>query len=47
LGVRVIVLDAPDSWAQLLEGEGIIAKFVPIDFADVDNVFRNCLQVRI
>jgi hypothetical protein len=39
------VLDAGDSWAQLLEGEGVIAKFVPIDFSDVEHVYENCLKV--
>jgi hypothetical protein len=39
------VLDAPDSWAQLMEGEGVISKFVPIDFSDAENVFDHCLEV--
>lgn len=46
LGVKAIVLDAPDSWAQLMEGEGVISKFVPIDFSDAENVFDHCLEVR-
>lgn len=45
LGVKSIVLDAPDSWARLLEQEGQIAKFVPIDFNDADTVFDQCLAV--
>ncbi|GFR47370.1 hypothetical protein Agub_g9079 [Astrephomene gubernaculifera] len=44
LGVRSVVLDGPDSWVQLLEKEGIIEKFVPIDFTDVETVFDRCLQ---
>ena len=31
------------SWAQLLEGEGVISKFVPIDFSDADTVLDQCL----
>lgn len=46
LGVHAIVLDGPDSWAQLLEQEGLISKFVPIDFSDAEHVFDHCLQVR-
>jgi carnosine synthase len=45
LGVKCVVLDAPDSWAQLMEGEGVISKFVPIDFSDAENVFDHCLEV--
>ncbi len=30
----------------MLEKEGIISKFVPIDFADADTVFDRCLEVR-
>lgn len=45
LGVKAVVLDAPDSWAQLMEKEGIISKFIPIDFADAEHAFDNCLKV--
>lgn len=45
LGVKALVLDAPDSWAQLMEGEGVISKFIPIDFADAEHAFDNCLKV--
>ncbi|EFJ50268.1 hypothetical protein VOLCADRAFT_89214 [Volvox carteri f. nagariensis] len=44
LGLRTVVLDGPDSWVRLLEKDGIIEKFVPIDFTDVDTVFDRCLQ---
>jgi hypothetical protein len=43
LGVRTIILDASDSWAQLLVEEGVAEKFVPIDFAESDTVFEQCL----
>jgi hypothetical protein len=39
------VIDAADSWAQLMEGEGVISKFVPIDFSDAEHVFDHCLEV--
>lgn len=42
LGVKAIVLDGPDSWAQLMQREGVIAKFCPIDFSDAEHVFENC-----
>ncbi len=35
------------SWVQLLEGEGIISKFVPIDFNDPESVFDQCLAVSV
>ncbi|GIL64485.1 hypothetical protein Vafri_18388 [Volvox africanus] len=44
LGVRTVVLDGPDSWIQLLEKEGVVEKFVPVDFTDVDTVYDRCLQ---
>ncbi|KAG2443559.1 hypothetical protein HXX76_001911 [Chlamydomonas incerta] len=44
LGVRSVVLDGPDSWVQLLVKEGVIEKFVPIDFSDVDTVYDRCLK---
>lgn len=34
------------SWVQMLEKEGKIAKFVPIDFNDAETVFDQCLKVR-
>lgn len=44
LGVKAIVLDAADSWAQLMEPEGVISSFVPIDFSDAEHVFDHCLE---
>ncbi|MEW5318059.1 MAG: hypothetical protein WDW38_009312 [Sanguina aurantia] len=43
LGVRTVVLDGPDSWVQLLVEQGIVEKFVPIDFSDADTVYDRCL----
>jgi carnosine synthase len=45
--VKALVLDAPDSWAQLMEREGVISKFIPIDFADAEHAFDNCLKVTL
>mmetsp|Transcript_24803 Transcript_24803/g.63947 ORF Transcript_24803/g.63947 Transcript_24803/m.63947 type:complete len:638 (+) Transcript_24803:91-2004(+) len=44
LGVKSVVLDAPDSWVQVLEKEGKIAKFIPVDFTDAETVFERCMQ---
>ena len=33
------------SWVQMLETEGIIEKFVPVDFSDAETVFDRCLEV--
>lgn len=42
--MRAVVLDGPDSWVQLLEPQGIIEKFVPIDFSDAETVFDRCVS---
>jgi carnosine synthase len=47
LGVKTIILDGPDSWAQLLKDEGVISAFVPIDFSHPTDVFDQCLKVRV
>lgn len=33
------------SWVQMLEQEGKIAKFVPVDFTDAETVFERSMQV--
>lgn len=33
------------SWVKLLEQEGVIEKFVPIDFTEAETVFERCLKV--
>ena len=43
LGVRSVILDGPDSWSQTLVKEGLIEKFISIDFTDADTVFDQCL----
>ena len=42
LGVRSVILDGPDSWSQTLFTEGVIDKFIGIDFAEADAVFERC-----
>jgi hypothetical protein len=44
LGVKSIVLDGPDSWCRQLQEEGIIEKYIPIDFSDAETVFDRCLD---
>ena len=41
--MRSVVLDGPDSWAQTMVTEGIIEKFVGLDFSDADTVFERCV----
>lgn len=43
LGVRSVVIDGPESWSQTMEAEGIIEKFIGVDFSDADTVFQQCL----
>ncbi|EER18773.1 Phosphoribosylamine--glycine ligase, putative [Perkinsus marinus ATCC 50983] len=45
LGVKVVVIDDEDSWAQEMVDEQIIAKFIPIDFAaDNEVLFHQALD---
>ncbi|KAF4662475.1 Carnosine synthase 1 [Perkinsus olseni] len=45
LGVKVVVIDGPDSWAEEMVAEEIIAKFIPIDFtADNEVLFQQALD---
>lgn len=44
LGVKVVVLDHPDSWSQQLVAEGLIAKFLPVDMTQSsEDVFKDSL----
>ena len=40
--MRAIILDGPDSWSQTLVTEGIVDKFIGIDFAEAESVFDRC-----
>ena len=42
LGVRTFIIDGPDSWAQVLEDEGVIERFVPVDMTDASCTFDLC-----
>ena len=42
--MRSVVLDGPDSWAQTMATEGLIEKFVGLDFADAETVFDRCFS---
>lgn len=44
LGVRAVILDAEDSWSSKLVAEGVIEKFLPIDFSDTDVLFDKCME---
>ncbi|EFN56176.1 hypothetical protein CHLNCDRAFT_144890 [Chlorella variabilis] len=43
LGVRVVLIDGPESWSKVLVEEGVIEWFVPLDMSDADTVFHRCL----
>ena len=42
--MRSVVLDGPDSWAQTMVTDGIIEKFVGLDFSDAETVFDRCVS---
>lgn len=44
LGVRTVIIDGPDSWAQSLKTDATIEKFVGLDFSDADTVFERCME---
>jgi len=45
LGVKIVIVDGPDSWAQTLVDEGVIEKFIPLDMTDAANVFAKALCI--
>lgn len=44
LGVRSVIIDGPDSWSQSLVKDGIVERFIGLDFSDADTVFERCLE---
>jgi len=44
LGCRAVILDAEDSWSSKLVEEGVIEKFIAIDFSDTDVLFDKCMD---
>lgn len=45
LGVRMIMIDGPECWARALEQEGIVERYIDLDFSEPDAVFDRCLVV--
>ena len=48
-GVKMVVVDGPDSWARGMVEEGLATKFIAVDMRDADTVFERTLaaiQVR-
>ena len=43
LGVRSVIIDGPDSWSQSMVKEGLVERFVGIDFSDADTIYDRCL----
>lgn len=44
LGLRCVVIDGPDSWSKGLLADGLIEKFIGIDFSDTDTLFERVLD---
>ena len=42
LGVNTYNIDGPDSWAQVLEDEGVIERFLPVDMTDSSKTLELC-----
>lgn len=42
--MRSVIIDGPDSWSQSLEKEGIIERFIGLDFSDAETVFERSLE---
>lgn len=45
LGVRLVIIDGPDSWSQTLLDEGVIEKFVPLDMSNPPAVYNEALRL--
>lgn len=45
LGVRMIMIDGPECWARSLEAEGILERYIGLDFSEPDTVFDRCIEV--
>ncbi|CAL5224156.1 g6793 [Coccomyxa viridis] len=43
LGIRLVIIDGPDSWAKELVDDKIVEKFYGIDFTDESTIFDRCL----
>ncbi len=45
LGVRLVIIDGPDSWAQTLVDEGVVEKFMPLDMSNPSAVFDEAVKL--
>ena len=45
LGVRIVIIDGPDSWSQTLVEEGVIENFIPLDMSDPTAVFKEAKNI--
>ena len=45
LGVRLVVVDGPDSWSQTLLEDGVIEKYVPLDMSNPPAVYNEALKI--
>jgi len=45
LGVRLVIIDGPDSWSQTLVEDGVIEKFMPLDMSDPGAVFHEAVKL--
>lgn len=44
LGIKVVIIEHPDSWSSSLVAEGVVAKFLPVDMSQTsDAVFQAAL----
>lgn len=43
LGVRIVVVDGPDSWAKSMVADGLAERFIAVDMRDADTVFDRTL----
>lgn len=44
LGVRTFIMDGPDSWSRILQEDGVIERFLPVDMSVPDRVFGLCVD---
>jgi carnosine synthase len=45
LGIKVVIIEHPDSWSKCLVDEGLVAKFLPVDMSQSsDKVYEDALN---
>lgn len=45
ISCRLVIVDSDESWSKGLAAEGIIAKFIALDFSDEATVYDKCSKV--